>query len=197
MDQHGHGAAHRDRDERAGEVQLRQPRQGSELLVHVHQGGDVRVLLRGAPRHDGQGHRHRAPPRRHRPRRRRRPTPTPTTPTPTTPDADDATDGWRRRLHGSRVDGRRVPAARLRSAPRDQRSASRSPTRSTLDQYLKTHLVLVENMLKPLLGGAQSTLDTFLQHVYAAHLETGLGQQVADALRSTSTSRRTPCSSRT
>jgi hypothetical protein len=51
-----------------------------------------------------------------------------------------------------------------------------------LDQYLKTHLILVENMLKPLLGGTQSTLDTFLQHVYAAHLETGVGQQVTDAL---------------
>ena len=51
-----------------------------------------------------------------------------------------------------------------------------------VDQYLKTHLVLVENMLKPLLGGAQSTLDTFMQHVYSAHLETSVGQQVADAL---------------
>jgi hypothetical protein len=51
-----------------------------------------------------------------------------------------------------------------------------------IDQYLKTHLILVENMVKPLLGGAQSTLDTFLQHVYAAHLETSPGQQVADAL---------------
>ena len=51
-----------------------------------------------------------------------------------------------------------------------------------LDQYLKTHLVLVENMLKPLLGGTQQTLDAFLQHVYSAHLETSLGQQVNDAL---------------
>ncbi len=51
-----------------------------------------------------------------------------------------------------------------------------------VDQYVKTHLILVENMLKPLLGGTQSTLDTFLQHVYAAHLETSAGQQVADAL---------------
>ena len=51
-----------------------------------------------------------------------------------------------------------------------------------LDQYVKTHLVLVENMLKPLLGGAQSTLDVFLQHVYSAHLETSVGQQVTDAL---------------
>jgi hypothetical protein len=52
----------------------------------------------------------------------------------------------------------------------------------SLDQYLKTHLVLVENMVKPLLGGGQTTLDTFMQHVYAAHLETGVGQQVSDAL---------------
>jgi hypothetical protein len=52
----------------------------------------------------------------------------------------------------------------------------------SVDQYLKTHLVLVENMLKPLLGGAQSTLDTFMQHLYAAHLETSVGQQVTDAL---------------
>jgi amicyanin len=51
-----------------------------------------------------------------------------------------------------------------------------------VDQYAKTHTVLVENMLKPLLGGAQSTVDVFLQHVYAAHLETSPTQQVADAL---------------
>jgi len=51
-----------------------------------------------------------------------------------------------------------------------------------LDQYLKTHLVLVENMLKPLLGGSQQTLAAFLQHVYSAHLETSVGQQVTDAL---------------
>lgn len=49
-----------------------------------------------------------------------------------------------------------------------------------LNQYISTHLVLVENMVKPVLGGAQSAVDTFMQHVYAAHLETGLGQQVAD-----------------
>jgi hypothetical protein len=49
-----------------------------------------------------------------------------------------------------------------------------------VDQYTKTHTVLVENMLKPLLGGGQGALDAFLQHVYAAHLETSPGQQVAD-----------------
>jgi plastocyanin len=52
----------------------------------------------------------------------------------------------------------------------------------SVDQYTKTHTVLVENMLKPLVGGAQSALDVFLQHVYAAHLETSPTQQVSDAL---------------
>jgi len=51
-----------------------------------------------------------------------------------------------------------------------------------VDQYTKTHTVLLEHMLAPLLGGAQSSLDVFLQHVYAAHLETSPGQQVQDAL---------------
>jgi len=51
-----------------------------------------------------------------------------------------------------------------------------------VDQYVKTHTVLIENMLKPLLGGLQSSVDTFLEHVYAAHLETSPTQQVADAL---------------
>ena len=52
----------------------------------------------------------------------------------------------------------------------------------SLDQYATTHLVLVENMVKPLVGGGSAALDVFLQHVYAAHLETSPGQQVADAL---------------
>ena len=30
------------------------------------------------------------------------------------------------------------------------------------------------------MGGAQGAVDTFLQHVYAAHLEASPGQQVAD-----------------
>ena len=52
----------------------------------------------------------------------------------------------------------------------------------SVDQYVKTHTVLIANMLEPLLGGAQSAVDVFLQHVYAAHLETSPTQQVADAL---------------
>jgi hypothetical protein len=52
----------------------------------------------------------------------------------------------------------------------------------SVDQYLGTHLVLVEQMVKPLIGGSSAALDKFLQHIYAAHLETSPGQQVADAL---------------
>jgi hypothetical protein len=36
-------------------------------------------------------------------------------------------------------------------------------------------------MLKPLVAGSDDALGMFLQHVYAAHLETSPGQQVADA----------------
>jgi len=49
-----------------------------------------------------------------------------------------------------------------------------------VDQYTKTHTVLFEHMLAPLLGGGQGALDAFLQHAYAAHLEASPGQQVAD-----------------
>jgi hypothetical protein len=49
-----------------------------------------------------------------------------------------------------------------------------------VDQYVKTHTVMVEHMLDPLLGGSGSAVDSFLQHVYAAHLEASPGQQVAD-----------------
>ncbi len=103
-------------------------------------------------------------------------TPTPTTPTPTMPPmgGDDVCTGLE-----STIDAfmQHVYAAHLETSLGQQVTDALN-----LDQYLKTHLILVENMLKPLLGGVQSTLDTFLQHVYAAHLETSLGQQVTDAL---------------
>jgi len=51
-----------------------------------------------------------------------------------------------------------------------------------VDQYAKTHTVLVGNMLQPLLGGSTSALGTFMQHVYAAHLALSPGEQAADAL---------------
>ena len=52
----------------------------------------------------------------------------------------------------------------------------------SLDQYAATHMVLVEHMVEPLIGGGSAALGVFLQHLYAAHLETSPGQQVADAL---------------
>jgi hypothetical protein len=68
-------------------------------------------------------------------------------------------------------------AAHLETSPGQQVSDALD-----VDQYVKTHTVLVENMLKPLLGGSTAALDTFLQHVYAAHLEASPGQQAADVL---------------
>jgi len=97
------------------------------------------------------------------------PTPTPTHPAPTAP-----CDGLK-----SSVDAfmQHFYAAHLETSPGQQVADALD-----VDQYTKTHTVLVENMLKPLLGGATSALDAFLQHVYAAHLEASPGQQVADAL---------------
>ncbi|WP_082582155.1 cupredoxin family copper-binding protein [Aeromicrobium sp. Root236] len=111
-----------------------------------------------------------------------KPTPTPTgtptpTPTPTMPPmggGDDVCAGLESTIN--------VFLQHLYSAHLETSLGQQVTDALNLDQYLKTHLVLVENMLKPLLGGVQSTLDTFLQHVYAAHLETSLGQQVTDAL---------------
>lgn len=51
-----------------------------------------------------------------------------------------------------------------------------------VDQYVLAHTVLIENMLKPLVAGSDDALGMFLQHVYAAHLETSPGQQVVDVL---------------
>ncbi|AHH96442.1 cupredoxin domain-containing protein [Kutzneria albida] len=56
-----------------------------------------------------------------------------------------------------------------------------------LDQYVKTHTVLIENMLTPVLNGdadqaVKDVLTPLLAHLKAAHLEEGLGQQVTDLL---------------
>ncbi|MFI9383778.1 plastocyanin/azurin family copper-binding protein [Kutzneria sp. NPDC052558] len=56
-----------------------------------------------------------------------------------------------------------------------------------LDQYIKTHTVLIENMLTPILNGdadqaVKDVLAPFLAHLKAAHLDESLGQQVADIL---------------
>jgi hypothetical protein len=102
------------------------------------------------------------------------PEPTPTEPEPTHPAPTTPCDG----LQAS-VDAfmQHMNAAHLETSPGQQVADALA-----VDQYVKTHTVLIENMLKPLLGGASSALDAFLQHVYAAHLEASPGQQVADAL---------------
>ncbi|MEU0410306.1 cupredoxin family copper-binding protein [Streptomyces griseorubiginosus] len=55
-----------------------------------------------------------------------------------------------------------------------------------LDSYLKMHTVWIESILKPAIndGGsvADDTLTVLLQHIYSAHLEESLGQQVTDLL---------------
>lgn len=50
-----------------------------------------------------------------------------------------------------------------------------------VDQYTRTHTVLAEHMVKPVVGGAGGARDAFLQHFYAAHLEESPSQQAADA----------------
>ncbi|WP_158881392.1 cupredoxin domain-containing protein [Amycolatopsis anabasis] len=56
-----------------------------------------------------------------------------------------------------------------------------------LDQHLKTHTVWLETVLKPVFDGSVDkvlvdTLKPILDHIKTAHLETPLGQQVADLL---------------
>ncbi|MEU6353224.1 plastocyanin/azurin family copper-binding protein [Streptomyces sp. NPDC047072] len=55
-----------------------------------------------------------------------------------------------------------------------------------LDSYLKMHTVWIESILKPAVDGGSSvaddTLTVLLQHIYSAHLEESLGQQVTDLL---------------
>ncbi len=69
-----------------------------------------------------------------------------------------------------------LQAAHLETSPGQQVADALS-----LDQYVLTHTVLVENMLAPLFGTG-GPVGTFWKHLQAAHLETSPGQQVADAL---------------
>ena len=68
-------------------------------------------------------------------------------------------------------------AAHLETSPGQQVTEALS-----VDQYVKTHTVLVENMITPLGAGGDDALGICLQRVYAAHLEASPGQQVADLL---------------
>jgi plastocyanin len=107
-------------------------------------------------------------------------TPTPT-PTPTPTEAPDPTMPMPSACGGLEVavDAfmQHFYAAHLETSPGQQAADALD-----VNQYTKTHTVLLEHMLAPLIGGAESAADVFLQHVYAAHLETSPGQQVQDAI---------------
>jgi len=106
------------------------------------------------------------------------PTPTPSTPAPTTPSmpmpSADACGGAQSALDAFMA---HFYAAHLETSVGQQVTDALD-----VDQYVKTHTVLIENMIKPLLGGSQSAVDSFMAHFNSAHLETSLSQQVADAL---------------
>jgi nucleoid-associated protein YgaU len=69
-----------------------------------------------------------------------------------------------------------LQAAHLATSPLQQVTDA-----ADVDAYTQAHTVLIGNMLMPLVGGAEGTLDAFLQHVYAAHLGESPTEQVADA----------------
>ncbi|MFD9328901.1 plastocyanin/azurin family copper-binding protein [Streptomyces sp. NPDC060065] len=55
-----------------------------------------------------------------------------------------------------------------------------------LDSYIKMHTVWVESIVKPAVSGGSSVLDStlsvLLNHIYSAHLDQSLGQQITDLL---------------
>jgi amicyanin len=101
------------------------------------------------------------------------PTSTPTT-TPTTPPDDCG-------ALAATVDAvlAHVYAAHLERSPSGQVTDILD-----LDQYVLTHTVWIESLLKPqlsgLTGASSETVEVFLRHLYAAHLERSLSGQVAD-----------------
>jgi hypothetical protein len=75
-----------------------------------------------------------------------------------------------------------IKSAHLETSPGQQVSDALN-----LDQYVKTHTVWLENVLKPVMDGSADkvvtdTLAPILAHIQSAHLETSPGQQVSDAL---------------
>jgi hypothetical protein len=69
-----------------------------------------------------------------------------------------------------------LEAAHLETSPVQQVSDA-----TDVDAYTKAHTVLLGSMLAPLVGGLEGSTDSFLQHVYAAHLGESPTEQVADA----------------
>ena len=106
------------------------------------------------------------------------PTPAPTTPAPSTPSMPmPSTAGC-----GGVSAALEAFMAHFYAAHLETSVGQQVTDALDVDQYVKTHTVLIENMIKPLLGGSQSAVDSFMAHFNSAHLETSLGQQVADAL---------------
>ncbi len=73
-----------------------------------------------------------------------------------------------------------LKAAHLETSPGQQVADALA-----LDQYVKTHTVLIEAMLAPVVEAVVGTAEhpsAFWAHLKAAHLEASPGQQVADAL---------------
>jgi len=106
------------------------------------------------------------------------PAPTPSTPTPSMPGGHSpmpSTDSCGGLTAALDAFLQHVYSGHLEASPGQQVQDI-----ADLDQYVKTHTVLIENMLKPLAGGGESAVDAFLQHLYAGHLEPSLGQQVQD-----------------
>ncbi|MGH4023748.1 MAG: cupredoxin domain-containing protein, partial [Pseudonocardiaceae bacterium] len=77
---------------------------------------------------------------------------------------------------------RHVKVAHLQASPGQQ-----VKDLAAVHQYVKTHTVLLQDMLKPGLDGVVTdgiakSLDVLRKHVEVAHLQTSPGQQVADLL---------------
>jgi plastocyanin len=77
---------------------------------------------------------------------------------------------------------RHVEVAHLQSSPSQQ-----TADLLALDQYIKTHTVLVQDMLQPTLDGVVTdatakSLDAFFTHMEVAHLQSSPSQQIADLL---------------
>ncbi|MGW2387423.1 cupredoxin domain-containing protein [Streptomyces sp. NPDC001658] len=122
------------------------------------------------------------------------PTPTPTTPPTTGPTPTPTPSGGTGGGTGGGSDEQctsmknvLMPILQhLYSAHLEQSPGQQVKDALALDSYIKMHTVWIESILKPAVEGggtvADSTLGTLLQHIYAAHLNESLGQQVTDLL---------------
>ena len=111
------------------------------------------------------------------------PSTTTTAPTTTTMTMPTSTPGG-----GCAVKEALAPfIAHLKAAHLEESPGQQVNDALNLDQYIKTHTVLIENMLTPVLNGdadqsVKDVLSPLLAHLKAAHLDESLGQQVTDLL---------------